>query len=191
MTDAEKAKAVKGAEAFFDGEGTDKSEDEGDQIQNTKEAEEEAEEDTEKDGTCVSEHEKHQHDADEVDNNACNGEDDKEKHEGSDAADKDEDHDSEEDVSAKEEVQKDELSVEESEDEEEGQEEQGTVDKELTNCSRPALGGYQVTKRRFAQATGYAQDKKFSKDNCTGWRQTGDRGRNIKVSRKGQTETWC
>ncbi len=135
MTDAEKAKAVKGAEAFFDGEGTDKSEDEGDQIQNTKEAEEEAEEDTEKDGTCVSEHEKHQHDADEVDNNACNGEDDKEKHEGSDAADKDEDHDSEEDVRAKEEVQKDELTVEESEDEEEGQEEQGTVDKELTTIA--------------------------------------------------------
>ena len=135
MTDAEKAKAVKGAEAFWDREGSDKSEDEGDQIQNTKEAEEEAEEDTEKDGTCVSEHEKHQHDADEVDNNACNGEDDKEKHEGSDAEDKDEDHDSEEDVRAKEEVQKDELTVEESEDEEEGQEEQGTVDKELTTIA--------------------------------------------------------
>ncbi len=135
MSDAEKKEEVKGAEAFFEGEGKEDSEDEGDQIQKNKEAEEGAEKDTEKDGTYVPVQEKDQHEADEEDKKACKDEDDKEKHEGSDAEDKDEDHDSEEDETAKDEVEKDELFVEESEDEEEEEEEQGTANKQLTTIA--------------------------------------------------------
>ena len=65
MSDAETKEEVMGAEAFFEGEAKEDSENEGDQMQKSKEAEEGAEKDTEKDETYASRHEKDQHEADE------------------------------------------------------------------------------------------------------------------------------